>query len=86
MKTIRAALLATLALAGCSRHEPPAAAPSGEATATTTQANAAFAQALSLADAWDFDEARRGLVAPATGKILAEDGSVITDLDAFKFV
>ncbi|MBA4218909.1 MAG: alkyl/aryl-sulfatase [Methylibium sp.] len=86
MKTIRAALLATLALAGCSRHEPPAAAPSGEATATTTQANAAFAQALSLADARDFDEARRGLVAPATGKILAEDGSVITDLDAFKFV
>ncbi|CAM4008276.1 alkyl/aryl-sulfatase [Roseateles saccharophilus] len=83
MKTMTTAVLASLALAGCSRET---AAPAGEATATTVQANAQFAKTLPLADAQGFEDAQRGLVARPTGKILAADGSVITDFDAFHFV
>ncbi|MGM9482291.1 alkyl/aryl-sulfatase [Roseateles sp. NT4] len=82
MKTTLA-LVALLALAGCSRET---AAPSGDASATTVQANAAFAKSLPLSDQQDFEDARRGFIARPSGKILAADGSVITDFDAFNFV
>jgi alkyl sulfatase BDS1-like metallo-beta-lactamase superfamily hydrolase len=83
MKTMTTALVAALVLAGCGRDT---VAPSGDASATTVQANAEFAKTLPLADAQDFEDARRGLVARPTGKILAADGSVLTDFDAFNFV
>ncbi len=82
MKTTLA-LAALLALAGCSRET---AAPSGDASATTVQANAAFAKDLPLAEQQGFEDAKRGFIARPTGKILAADGSVITDFDAFSFV
>ncbi len=49
-------------------------------------ANAKVAQQLALADTIDFAEARRGLVARPTGKIVAPDGTVLQDFDAFAFV
>jgi len=83
MKTMTTALIAALILAGCGRE---AAAPSGDASASTVQANAEFAKALPLAEGQDFEDARRGFIARPTGKILAADGSVIIDFDAFNFV
>lgn len=83
MKTMTTALFAALILAGCGRE---AAAPSGDASASTVQANAEFAKTLPLADSQDFEDAKRGFIARPTGKILAADGSVITDFDAFNFV
>lgn len=83
--TALAVVTAALVLAGCGRSgDQPA--PSGDATATTAQANAAFANSLPLADKQGFEDAGRGLIARPEGKILAADGSVITDFDAFKFV
>lgn len=78
-----AAAAATLALAGCSRE---AAAPAGDASATTAKAQAAVAQSLPLAEKQGFEDANRGLVARAEGQIRAADGSVLIDFDAFKFV
>lgn len=84
MKTTTMTLLAAaLSLAGCSRE---AAAPSGDASATTVQANAQFAKDLPLDEAQGFEDAKRGLIARPAGKILAADGSVLVDFDAFKFV
>lgn len=82
-KTTTLFAAAALLLSGCGRE---AAGPSGDASATTVQANAQFAKALPLADSQDFEDAKRGLVARPSGKILAADGSVITDFDAFNFV
>ncbi|WP_457353417.1 alkyl/aryl-sulfatase [Roseateles sp. P5_D6] len=83
MKTTTTVLMAALMLAGCSRET---AAPSGDASATTVQANAQFAQTLPLDEAQGFEDAKRGLIARPEGKILAVDGSVLIDFDAFKFV
>jgi len=80
-KTI--AFVAVLVLAGCSRET---AAPAGDASATTVQANAVFAASLPLADTQGFEDAKRGFIARPEGKILAADGSVIIDFDAFAFV
>jgi alkyl sulfatase BDS1-like metallo-beta-lactamase superfamily hydrolase len=59
---------------------------SSDATAVTVAANAALAKSLNLADQKDFEDAKRGLIAVPTGKILAKDGSVIWDFDRFHFV
>ena len=84
MKTMTMTVLAAaLALAGCGRE---AAAPSGDASAATVQANAQFAKDLPLDEAQGFEDAKRGLIARPEGKILAADGSVLVDFDAFKFV
>ncbi|WP_457388675.1 alkyl/aryl-sulfatase [Roseateles sp. P5_E1] len=83
MKTTTTVLMAALMLAGCSRET---AAPSGDASATTVQANAQFAQTLPLDEPQGFEDAKRGLIARPEGKILAADGSVLIDFDAFKFV
>src|SRR5262245_12090769 len=77
------AFVAVLALAACSKET---AAPAGDASATTVQANAAFAASLPLAEQQGFEDAKRGLIARPEGKILAADGSVLVDFDAFKFV
>jgi len=81
-----AALVAT---AGCGRVQPPVAPPahaSGDATASTVAANESTARALALDDAHDFDDARRGLVAKASGRILGADGKVLIDFGEFDFV
>ncbi len=78
----------TLCASGCGRPSTvgaPAGAAAGQASVTTIAANAALAQSLDLGDAQDFEDARRGLIARPSGKILAEDGSVLTDFDAFDF-
>ena len=84
LSTLAAAL--ALSLSGCSRETTTPAAPAGDATATTVQANAQFAKSLPLADPQGFEDASRGLVARAKGTILAADGSVLVDRDAFGFV
>ena len=79
------AALAALTLAGCNRPaELPAA--TGDVTPTTLQAQAAVAQALPLAEQQAFDDAARGLIARPEGQILAEDGRVLIDFDAYRFV
>lgn len=79
------AALAALTLAGCNRPaELPAA--TGNVTPTTLQAQAAVAQALPLAEQQAFDDAARGLIARPEGQILAEDGRVLIDFDAYRFV
>lgn len=84
MKTWLAAL-AALTLAGCNRPaELPAA--TGDVTPTTLQAQAAVAQALPLAEQQAFDDSARGLIARPEGQILAEDGRVLIDFDAYRFV
>ena len=83
-----AALLTASGGLGCSRpvSDAPAASTVGGASATTATANALFAQQLNLADAQDFEDAKRGLIARPSGKISSADGTVLVDFDAFKFV
>ena len=59
---------------------------SGDATAETIAANSALAKSLNLAEEQAFNDAWRGLIAVPTGKVLAQDGSVVWDFDQFKFV
>lgn len=57
-----------------------------EATASTVESNAAFASDLKLNDPVDFEAASRGLIARPSGKMLAADGTVLHDFDAYKFI
>jgi len=57
-----------------------------EALPPTLEANRQFAQALKLDDPQDFEDAARGLVARASGKITGADGAVLADLDAWGFI
>ena len=80
------ALVATLALmGGCGKNAGVGGA-AGDATPATAAANAAFAKALPLDDPKDFDDAKRGFIARPSGKILAADGSVLKDFDAYAFL
>ena len=81
---VSACVLLLAAVAGCGKG--PAGASAGDAAPATVKANEQSAQKLNLADQQDFEDARRGLVARPSGKILAADGSVLADLDAFRFV
>jgi len=79
-------LAALLALAGgCSKTTGVGGA-SGDATPETLKVNAQFAKDLKLDDAQDFEDAKRGFIARPSGKILAADGSVLHDFDAYKFI
>ncbi|MFZ4479553.1 MAG: alkyl/aryl-sulfatase [Rhodoferax sp.] len=81
-----ALLLSSLAMvSGCGRSEHGGAV-AGDASATTLKANDQLASELKLDDPQDFEDAKRGLIARPTGKILAADGSVQIDFDAFSFV
>lgn len=80
------ALAALPLLLSCGgRTTGPDDAPASAATDYTRAANKAFA-ALPLADQQDFEDARRGLIAKAEGKILAADGTVLADLGAWEFL
>jgi alkyl sulfatase BDS1-like metallo-beta-lactamase superfamily hydrolase len=84
--SISATLLASLALlAGCGKTASDGGA-AGGATPTTLKVNQSFATELKLDDPRDFEDAKRGFIARPTGQILAADGSVLADFDAFKFV
>lgn len=83
---IMAAVAATLmALSGCSKQTGVGGTAS-EATATTQAANAQLAKELKLDDPQDFEDAKRGFMARPSGKIMADDGSVLHDFDAYQFV
>jgi len=85
--SLQLALAFALALAaGCSRQSAPEDTALGDATPTTLKANEQVALALKLDDPQDFEEAKRGLVAKAEGRILGPDGGVLIDFDEFKFV
>ena len=80
------ALVSTmLVLAGCSKNAGVGGT-AGEASPHTIQANAVFAQTLKLDDPQDFEDAKRGFIARPSGKIMAADGAVLHDFDAYKFV
>lgn len=81
------ALVLTSLLACSPKSDAPAAAGSGEATATVVAANAAVAKSADLSDPASFADAKRGLIAaPESGQIKADDGHVIWDHDAYKFI
>jgi alkyl sulfatase BDS1-like metallo-beta-lactamase superfamily hydrolase len=72
-------------LAGCGKDAGVGGA-AGDAAPATVKANEQFAQDLKLDDPQDLEDARRGLVARPEGKILAADGTVLIDFDAYKFI
>jgi alkyl sulfatase BDS1-like metallo-beta-lactamase superfamily hydrolase len=89
-----AALLAIALVAGCPAP-PPAPAPPGEAdahgataaTSFTIEANQAAARELPLADAQDFEDAKRGLLATDPEVVIrGEDGSTVWDTREYRFV
>jgi linear primary-alkylsulfatase len=58
-----------------------------DASPATRQANAAILEELDFSDQADFQDARRGLIAPpAEAVIKAADGHVVWDLDAYGFL
>ncbi len=77
-----AALMALLA--GCGKTTG-AGGTASEATAQTLRANSQFAKDLKLDDPQDFEDAKRGFMARPSGKIMAADGSVLHDFDAYQF-
>ena len=81
--TVLAALMATAS--GCSKNTGIGGA-AGDATPTTLAANAEFAKNLNLGDQQDFEDAKRGFMAKPTGKILAADGTVLKDFEAYAFL
>ena len=60
----------------------------GEASGTTKKINAGILQQLPLTDKQDFDDARRGFIAPLPdgGVIRDKDGKTVWDINAFSFI
>ncbi|MBX3023681.1 MBL fold metallo-hydrolase [bacterium] len=92
MRSVRPLLATVLVLAAC--HRPPAVEHAADAderghtapSGVTTARNAAVADALPLADAQDFADARRGLIAgDGDVTITRADGSVVWDTTAYRF-
>lgn len=79
-------VLAAALLAGCGNKNTGVGGAAGDATPTTLAANAKMAEGLKLDDPQDFEDAKRGFIARPSGKILAADGSVLHDFDAYKFI
>lgn len=74
-------------MGGCGKNAANApATPGGAATATTQAANQAMARAYDLSDAKSTADATRGFIAAPTGKIMAADGTLVWDFDAYSFV
>ena len=66
-------------------HAAPAPEPSKPASAATVASNAAVLAQLPFADRADFEDARRGLVAPFKGDIRNADGRVIWSSSTYDF-
>jgi alkyl sulfatase BDS1-like metallo-beta-lactamase superfamily hydrolase len=77
-----------LVAAGCGDRASPTARTTGSASPVTARINAHFADSLhlNLGDQQDFADAKRGFIARPTGKILARDGTVMVDFDAWGFL
>ena len=58
----------------------------GDASPSTIAANTQATQGLALDQRQGFDDAQRGFIAKPTGKIVAADGTVLNDLDAYGFL
>ncbi|MBK6570105.1 alkyl/aryl-sulfatase [Candidatus Aalborgicola defluviihabitans] len=80
-----ALLTALISMTGCTKNSGVGGTAS-DATSTTLAANAQFAKDLKLDDPQDFEDAKRGFIAKPTGKLLAADGSVLYDYDAYQFI
>ena len=80
-----AVAVTALALAACGKNQGIGGA-SSDASPSTQKENAAFVQAIAAASGQDFEDAKRGLIARPTGKILAADGSVLRDFAAYDFL
>ena len=78
-------LAALVALSGGCSKTTGVGGTASEATAQTLKVNAQFAKNSKLDDPQDFEDAKRGFIARPSGKILAADGSVLHDFDAYKF-
>lgn len=87
MKKLSIALAAAFItlVAGCGKTTGVGGA-AGDATPETLKVNAQFAKELKLDDPQDFEDAKRGFIAKPTGKIMAMDGSVLKDFDAYQFL
>ena len=72
-------------LAACGKNQGIGGA-SSDASASTQKENATFVQAIATASGQDFEDAKRGLIARPTGKVLAADGSVLRDFAAYDFL
>ena len=82
----RAGLIAlAICLVACGKNQGIGGA-SSDASASTQKENAAFVQTVAQASGQDFEDAKRGLIARPTGKILAADGSVLRDFAAYDFL
>ena len=82
----RAGLIAlAICLVACGKNQGIGGA-SSDASASTQKENAAFVQTVAQASRQDFEDAKRGLIARPTGKILAADGSVLRDFAAYDFL
>ena len=82
----RAGLIAlAMCLVACGKNQGIGGA-SSDASASTQKENAAFVQLVAQASGQDFEDAKRGLIARPTGKILAADGSVLRDFAAYDFL
>jgi len=80
-----AVAVTALALAACGKNQGIGGA-SSDASPSTQKENAAFLQTIATASGQDFEDAKRGLIARPTGKILAADGSVLRDFAAYDFL
>ena len=78
-------LAALVALSGGCSKTTGVGGTASEATAQTLKVNAQVAKNSKLDDPQDFEDAKRGFIARPSGKILAADGSVLHDFDAYKF-
>ena len=65
--------LGTVAFCSACQRDTGAGGETSEATPAVQEANAQFAKDLPLEDQKDFEDAARGLVAKASGKITAEE-------------
>ena len=82
----RAGLIAlAMCLVACGKNQGIGGA-SSDASVSTQKENAAFVQTVAQASGQDFEDAKRGLIARPTGKILAADGSVLRDFAAYDFL
>ena len=80
-----ALLTACIVLASGCNKTPGVGGTASDATAQTLKVNAQFSKNLKLEDQQDFEDAKRGFIARPSGKILAADGSVLHDFDAYTF-
>lgn len=87
--TTRLAVLLTAAMlaTACSRQQAPDEHTASAASPQTEAANREVARSLSLSDAQDFEDARRGLVATEPSLVIAgPDGTRYWDLTSYDFV